>query len=135
MKLADWLAATGTSAATLAKRCGVHTMTVYKWKDGTNVPRYHRLAALTEATAGAVTANDFHESSTGAEAYAGGARSPAARSRGARPRWTGGVRGRPAIRHPRRQADKWQEENRDAIEAHARYVEEHGLPLEKLRMF
>ncbi|MCG6859410.1 MAG: type II toxin-antitoxin system CcdA family antitoxin [Salaquimonas sp.] len=30
---------------------------------------------------------------------------------------------------------RWCEENRAAIEASNRYVEEHGLPLEKLRLF
>lgn len=30
---------------------------------------------------------------------------------------------------------RWQAENREAIEAHNRYVEEHGLPLAKYRMF
>jgi antitoxin CcdA len=32
-------------------------------------------------------------------------------------------------------ARRWQEENRAAIEAHSRWVEEHGLPLAKYRMF
>ena len=32
-------------------------------------------------------------------------------------------------------ARRWQEENREAIEAHNRWVEEHGLPLAKYRMF
>ena len=30
---------------------------------------------------------------------------------------------------------KWLEENREAIESSNRYVEEHGLPLAKYRMF
>jgi antitoxin CcdA len=29
----------------------------------------------------------------------------------------------------------WKEENREAIEAWNRYVEEHGLPLERYRLF
>jgi len=32
-------------------------------------------------------------------------------------------------------ARRWAEENREAIAAHHRYVEEHGLPLAKYRMF
>ena len=32
-------------------------------------------------------------------------------------------------------ARRWLEENREAIEAHNRWVEEHGLPLAKYRMF
>ena len=30
---------------------------------------------------------------------------------------------------------RWQEDNREAIEASNAYVAEHGLPLEKLRLF
>jgi antitoxin CcdA len=30
---------------------------------------------------------------------------------------------------------RWQEENREAIEANNRWVEENGLPLEKYRLF
>lgn len=30
---------------------------------------------------------------------------------------------------------RWQEENREAIEAHNAWVEKNGLPLEKYRMF
>ena len=30
---------------------------------------------------------------------------------------------------------RWKEENREAIESSNRYVEEHGLPLSKYRMF
>lgn len=32
-------------------------------------------------------------------------------------------------------AAQWLEENRQAIEAYNRYIEEHGLPLEDLRLF
>jgi antitoxin CcdA len=32
-------------------------------------------------------------------------------------------------------ADRWQEENREALESWGRWVEEHGLPLEKYRLF
>lgn len=32
-------------------------------------------------------------------------------------------------------ARRWREENREAIEAHNRWVEEHGLPLAEYRMF
>lgn len=32
-------------------------------------------------------------------------------------------------------AERWLEENRDAIESYNRYVEERGLPLEGLRLF
>lgn len=43
-----------------------------------------------------------------------------------------------ALRDAVRRAEKarrWQEENRAAIEAHSRWVEKHGLPLEKYRVF
>lgn len=32
-------------------------------------------------------------------------------------------------------AEQWLEENRAAMESYNRYVEEHGLPLEDLRLF
>ena len=35
----------------------------------------------------------------------------------------------------REKARRWAEENRAAIEAHRRYVEEHGLPLDEYRQF
>ena len=141
MKLADWLSRTGTPAAALAERCGVHTMTVYKWRDGTNVPRQARLAALTEATGGAVTANDFHAptgagTAAGAEAGAGGGLGALLREAEAL-----GLDGEAVCRKALRaaigdaKAARWLEENRDAIDAHARYIEEHGTPLGKYRMF
>ena len=136
MKLADWLAKTGTSAAALAERCGVHTLTVYKWKDGANIPRPDHLAALAEATGGAVTANDFHAlAAAPPPERAGGALGPLVLEAEAL-----GLDGaavcqaalRAAIREAK--AAKWQDENREAVQAHARYVEEHGVPLGKHRM-
>lgn len=35
----------------------------------------------------------------------------------------------------RRDAERWKAENAEAIAAWNAYLEEHGLPLEKLRMF
>lgn len=35
----------------------------------------------------------------------------------------------------REKARRWAEENRAAIEAHRRYIEEHGLPLDEYRQF
>lgn len=32
-------------------------------------------------------------------------------------------------------ARRWSADNRTALEAHARYVEDHGLPLDSYRMF
>lgn len=146
MKLAEWLASTGTSAAALAERCGVHPLTIYKWKDGTNVPRHARLAALTQATGGAVTANDFHApggklagaaTPFGAEARAGGMASGPLLLEAEALGLDGAAVCEAALRAAigAAKAAKWREENRAAIEAHARYVEEHGLPLEKHRMF
>lgn len=31
--------------------------------------------------------------------------------------------------------ERWKEENREAMEANNRWIEEHGLPLEKYRLF
>lgn len=36
---------------------------------------------------------------------------------------------------PSDKAKEWAEQNREAIESSNRYVEEHGLPLEKVRKF
>lgn len=143
MTLAEWLSRTGVSAATLAERCGVHPLTIYKWKDGVNVPRQARLAALTEATGGAVTANDFHPQ-TGAGTDGDGA--PDAGTGGGlgallREAEALGIEGEAVCRKALRgaigdaKAARWTEENRDAIDAHARYIEEHGTPLGKYRMF
>lgn len=152
MKLSEWLAATGTSAAVLAERCGVHPLTVYKWRDGINVPRQARLAALAEATGGAVTANDFHapaptgpggpgagtDAARRGEARAGGGGALGALLREAEALGLDGVAVceaalRAAVGAAK--AARWRDENREAIEAHARYVEEHGLPLGNHRMF
>lgn len=138
MKLAEWLATTGSSAAVLAERCGVHEMTVYKWKDGTNVPRHKHLDALARATGGAVTANDFH--APAAEPAESGARTGKvaepllleAEALGLDAAAICDAALRAAIRAAK--AARWQDENRQAIEAHARYVEEHGLPLAENRM-
>ena len=36
---------------------------------------------------------------------------------------------------PEALAEQWADQNREAIESSNRYVEEHGLPLEKARQF
>jgi antitoxin CcdA len=141
--LSEWLSSTGTSAAALAERCGVHPLTIYKWKDGVNVPRQARLAALTEATGGAVTANDFHAPAGVGIAGAEAAKASTGGGLGALVREAEalGLDGEAICRKALRaaigdaKAARWAEENRDAIEAHARYIEEHGTPLGKYRMF
>ncbi|MBY0330690.1 MAG: type II toxin-antitoxin system CcdA family antitoxin [Acetobacteraceae bacterium] len=144
MKLEVWLAETGTRPADLARRCGVNIVTVYKWRSGTIFPRPAQLTALAEATQGAVTANDFVPADTSRtvqparrEATGFGETQapllPEARALGLDPDAIAAAALRKAISDEK--ARRWAEENREAIEAHNRYVEEHGLPLEEYRMF
>jgi len=136
MELADWMTKANVSAAELARRCGVHLVTVYKWRAGNNFPRASQLQALVEATGGAVTANDFvglanSEKRKGntemmpglAEAQSLGLDAAAIAARAVQE----------AILSEK--ARRWLEENREAIDAHSRWVEEHGLPLAEYRMF
>ena len=144
MDLTAWMAKSKTPAAELARRCGVHPVTVYKWKAGSIFPRPPQLQALVEATGGAVTANDFAELKN-------------SQTRGGRPEVSRGLAETqaPFITEARslgldaaaiaakavkeaisaEKGRRWLEENREAIEAHNRWVEEHGLPLAEYRMF
>ncbi len=139
MTLSDYLAATGTPVAAFAQALGVHPVTVSKWKAGTNAPRPAQLAAILRLTGGQVTANDFHGLPGVAEAQAPfGAPAPdplvaEARRLGLDPE----AIAREALRRAvaAEKARRWQEENREAIAAHNRWVEEHGLPLAEYRMF
>ncbi|WPB84944.1 type II toxin-antitoxin system CcdA family antitoxin [Sediminicoccus rosea] len=144
MNLADWMIKSNTSAAELARRCGVHLVTVYKWKAGTIFPRPSQLQALAEATGGAVTANDFAgvgpsakgsrrrdappglaeaQAPFAAEAQALGLDAAAIAARAVQE----------AIRAEK--ARRWLEENQDAIEAWNRWTESNELPLAEYRMF
>lgn len=61
MKLSEWLHANNVSPAEFAGRLGVHRSTVGRWIDPRSGarPDWEVVPKITEATGGAVTANDF----------------------------------------------------------------------------
>lgn len=144
MNLTEWMTRSNVSAAALAKRCGVHLVTIYKWKAGTNFPRPPQLQALTEATGGAVTANDFaiiaigERHITPIQSKTGLAETQApfaveAQSLGLDAAAIAAKAVAEAIRAEK--ARRWLAENREAIEAWNRWTEANTLPLAEYRMF
>jgi post-segregation antitoxin (ccd killing protein) len=144
MELADWMTKSNVSAAELARRCGVHLVTIYKWRAGNNFPRASQLQALVEATGGAVTANDFVGSASSAkrkgnvEMMPGLAEAQApfaaeAQSLGLDAAAIAARAVQEAIRAEK--ARRWLAENQDAIEAWNRWTESNELPLAEYRMF
>lgn len=139
MTLGEWLQKTGTTQARLAARCGVHPVTVAKWKAGTVTPRPAQMDALRVLTDGAVTAADFQAARGFAETQAPlGEAADAdlvaeARSLGVDVAAVCEAALTEAIRAERKR--RWQEENREAIEAWNRWTEENELPLARWRMF
>mgnify|MGYP002782045875 CR=1 FL=1 len=141
MTLADWLARSGISQTTLAKRCGVHPVTVAKWKSGAMTPRPAQMDALHRWTSGAVTAVDFQamrgfaedQSTLTVEMNLHQAILSEARNLGLDPETICEGALVEAISEEKRRL--WREENREAIEAHHKWVEEHGVPLARYRMF
>lgn len=115
-------------------------MTVYKWKSGSITPRPAQMAAISEATAGAVTANDFmptvaHGRSSRSRGFAD-AQSPfvaEARLLGLDPDAIAAKAIEDAVSAEK--ARRWLEENKEAIEAQNAWIEKNGLPLAKYRMF
>lgn len=117
------------------ERMGVSHTTVLRWAKGQALPRGRaRIEALTKATGGAVTAVDFFggaprpglaetQAPFVAEAASFGLDAAAIAAKAVQD----------AIRAEK--ARLWLEENREAIDAHNRWVEEHGLPLAEYRMF
>lgn len=157
MQLGDYLAAERLTLTAFGRRIGVAHSTVHKWATGRLLPAWDKIMAIESATGGAVTAEDFAELARGAKSPPGGMRSVrktvAADKRGEP---CGGIELPGALLRQARahnvdvtavccaalsqavraaRAAEWREENRAAIEAHSRYVEEHGLPLGKHRMF
>lgn len=157
MQLGDYLAAERLTLTAFGRRIGVAHSTVHKWATGRLLPAWDKIMAIEAATGGAVTAEDFAEFARGAKIPPDGMKSAkktmAARERGEP---GGGIALPGALLRQARdhnvdvaavccaalsqavraaKAAKWHEENRAAIEAHSRYVEEHGLPLGKHRIF
>lgn len=138
MTLDAWLVANRVTLAEFAARCGVHPVTVSKWRHGRLTPRPAQMAAVLTATGGQVTANDFVVRPSGlAETQAGfPAEAPLAaeaRALGLDPDAIAEAALREAVRAEK--ARRWLEENREAIEAHNRWVEKNELPLARYRMF
>ena len=138
MKLAEYLEQTDTTLQAFGERLGVSHTTVLRWATGQAVPRGRgRMEALARATQGAVTAADFFPDAAvtrrpdlaqaqapfAAEAQALGLDAAAIAARAVKE----------AILSEK--ARRWLEENAEAIAAHNRWVEEHGLPLAEYRMF
>lgn len=59
MKLSDYLERTSTSRHEFAKTIGVSAETVRRYIAGTRIPEKEKMERIAEATAFAVTANDF----------------------------------------------------------------------------
>ncbi len=140
MKLSDWMDRSGVKPAQLAATCGVHAITIYKWRAGSSFPRPAQLAALAQATGGAVTSNDFLNAPTTSQPArsAGFAEAQApfvqeARSLGLDADAIAAAALKQAIGDEK--ARRWNEEHREAFAAWDRWVEENGLPLEEHRMF
>lgn len=140
MRLVDYLRANRMSQAELARRCRVSQQAVARWANGLRVPRAAQMAAVAQATGGHVTAADFFADACADEPAVSGSfaqqQSPfaaEARALGLDPDAIAAQALRDAIRAEKTR--RWQAENREAIEAHNRYVEQNGLPLAKYRMF
>lgn len=157
MQLGAYLSAERLTHQAFGNRVGVTHSTVHKWVTGKLLPAWDKIVAIEAATGGAVAAEDFAEVARRATKPPHGANSvgegvpPENRSVIER-----GVALPDALLREARacgidaasvchaalsravgaaKAARWQAENRAALEAHARYVEEHGLPLGRHRMF
>lgn len=123
MHLRDFQARQGLSLTALASMLGRPVSTVHAWLNGHRRPDRASMQAIAQATAGAVTANDFHD--LGGQPGLAEAQAPfEAEARAGRDRLGAAEAAR-----------RWAEENRAAIEAHNRYIEDNGVPLAKYRMF
>ena len=137
MTLADYLARTGTTLEAFGARLGVAHSTVQRWATGQSRPRGRAaMEAVVRATGGAVTAADFYEAPAGAPRGLAESQVPfaaEARALGLDPDAIAAEALRKAIADEK--ARRWQEENREAIEAWNAWTEENDLPLAKYRMF
>jgi antitoxin CcdA len=136
MTLAEWLRTHGTKPADLAKACGVNIVTVYKWKNGTSTPRPAQAVAIARATGGAVKANDFLPGAAAKRpglAEAQTALADEARTLGIDPDAIAEMAIREAVRAEK--ARRWQEENREAMDAWNAWTDANELPLAKYRLF
>jgi antitoxin CcdA len=140
MKLADYLAESGTTLQAFGAKVGVAHSTVLRWASGKAAPRdramFDRVAA---ATGGRVQAADFfpgaatQRTAPPSLAEADAPYDVQARALGLNPETIAEAALKRAVGDEK--ARRWAEENRAAIEAHARWIEEHDTPLAKYRMF
>lgn len=70
MNLKSHLSASGESVAVFASRVGVDVKTLYRYLSGERFPTPENLRRIREATAGAVTADDFVDQHTAPKAEA-----------------------------------------------------------------
>lgn len=139
MTLSEYRTRTGLTLAALGARIGVSHSTVKRWEAGESLPRGRRMiAAILEATDGAVTAADLLGGPRDAGTRPGFAETQApyaaeARALGLDPEAIAGAALKAAIQAEKKRS--WVEENREAIEEHTAWIEKHGVPLAKYRMF
>jgi DNA-binding transcriptional regulator YdaS (Cro superfamily) len=69
MKLSDYMAREGLTDTALALKLGVASSTVLRWRSEKTKPDWRVLPAITAATDGQVTANDFIQSAPRAGAH------------------------------------------------------------------
>lgn len=70
MKLSEWIKANGESYESFGKRIGKTRQAVHRYCAEMRIPRPADMAAITAATGGAVTINDFYAVVTPAPAPA-----------------------------------------------------------------
>jgi antitoxin CcdA len=138
MTLAEYLQQTGTTLQAFGVRLGVSHTTVQRWAARKTAPRDRAMMdAIATATGGAVTAADFFASPEQPRwngfAEAQTVYVSEARALGLDPDAIAAKAVQDAIRAEK--ARRWQEENREAIEAQNAWIEKHGVPLAKYRMF
>lgn len=63
MKLSDWIKANGETYESFGKRIGKTRQAVHRYCAEMRIPRPADMAAITAATAGSVTINDFYGTS------------------------------------------------------------------------
>ncbi len=136
MKLGPCLRHRGLSQKAFAAELGVSEATVSAWVAGRTLPDMRKIPAIEAATGGAVTLADFLEAAPAAPPGLAETQAPLlaeATRLGLDPERIAAAALRAAIGAEK--ARRWAEENRAAIEAHTRYIEEHDTPLAEYRMF
>lgn len=145
MTLSEYKVREGLNLSQLAARLGRPVSTVHGWLTGTRKPDWASLETIAVATGGAVSAADFMSSAAPTSSVSRGGSKTArfaevqtpffteARALGLDPDAIAASAIQDAIRAEK--ARRWQEENREAIEAQNAWVEKHGVPLAQYRMF